>query len=447
MDIILFLTNLSQTLVNWPLFIFVAAVATICTVAFRFVQFRYFIYAWKQIFAPAKQAGKESSKSSDMTPIQAFINTLSSNLGNGTIAGVAAGIYSGGPGAVVWLALFGILLMSVRFAEAFLSMHYGSLVPAGSKLGGPMLYLREVAGGKTLSWIYGGLCFVFCLIGGNSIQTNSIALSFQRTFNIAPLISAIALTLLILYIVGGGAARIVKISVAMVPVKIIVFFSATLLVLAYHYQTIIPAIALMIKSAFAPSAVVGGLVGFTVTQAIAAGMMRQIFATESGLGTAGILFGSTGSKAPMKDAIVAMLSTFISTMFCCIVGLCIVASGVWNSGLTSTALTIEAFNTVFGAFGGYAVTFLSVTFGVGVLIAYAYITREVLLFLTGGRYAFMFPILYCIFAFGGALVEPSFMWAFGDIPMAFMLAINLFGIVYLLPVIRKNVVAFAQTEK
>jgi AGCS family alanine or glycine:cation symporter len=277
---------------------------------------------------------------------------------------------------------------------------------------------------------------VFCLVGGNSLQTNSIALSFERTFNIAPFISAIALTLLILYIVGGGAARIVKISVAMVPVKIIIFFSTTLIVLAYHYHAIIPAIGLMIKSAFNPSAAIGGLVGFTVTQAIAAGMMRQIFATESGLGTAGILFGSTGSKAPMKDAIVAMLSTFISTIFCFIVGLCIVASGVWNTGLTSTALTIEAFRTVFGSFGGYAVTFLSVTFGVGVLIAYAYITREVWLFLTNGRYAS---------AFGGALIDPSLLWAYGDIPQAFMLMINLFGILYLLPVIRKNVMSFIQS--
>lgn len=446
MDIQLVLKELSELLISWPLFIIVAIAALICTVAFRFVQVRYFIYAWKQILFPQKEQNNSSS-SADMTPIQAFINTLSSNLGNGTIAGVAAGIYTGGPGAVVWLVLFGILLMSVRFAEAFLSMYYGALAPAGAKLGGPMLYLREVFAGPVLAWTYGALCFVFCLVGGNSLQTNSIALSFERTFNIAPFISAIALTLLILYIVGGGAARIVKISVAMVPVKIMIFFSTTLIVLAYHYHTIIPAITLMIKSAFNPSAAMGGLVGFTVTQAIAAGMMRQIFATESGLGTAGILFGSTGSKAPMKDAIVAMLSTFISTTFCFIVGLCIVASGVWNTGLTSTALTIEAFRTVFGSFGGYAVTFLSVTFGVGVLIAYAYITREVWLFLTGGRYAFAFPILYCASAFGGALIDPSLLWAYGDIPQAFMLTINLFGILYLLPVIRKNIITFAQTEK
>jgi len=443
MDIQLFLKNVSELLVSWPLFIFVAIVGLVCTVAFNFIQFRYFMYAWKQVLFPPKT--QAASSTADMTPIQAFMNTLSSNLGNGTIAGVATGIYSGGPGAAVWLFLFGIILMSVRFAEAFLSMHYASMAPAGGKLGGPMLYLRQVIGGPQLSWAYGLLCFYFCLVGGNSVQTNSIALSFQRTFGIAPIISAIVLTLLILYIVGGGAARIIKISLAMVPVKIVVFFSTTLIVLVYHYAAIIPAISLMIKSAFTPTAAVGGLVGFSIQQAISAGMMRQIFATESGLGTAGILFGSTGSKAPVKDAIVAMLSTFISTIFCFIVALCIVASGVWNSGLTSTPLTIEAFRTVFGSFGGYAVTFLSVTFGVGVLIAYAYITREVWLFLTGNRYAFMFPVLYCLFAFGGALIDPTMLWSTNDIFMAPMLAINLFGILYLLPVIIKNIAAFAKS--
>lgn len=447
MDFQLFLNNLSKALIGWPLFIFVIAVAVVCTIAFRFIQVRYFMYAWKQILNPAKPPVQESGKSADMTPMQAFINTLSSNLGNGSIAGVATAIYAGGPGSAVWLVVFGLLLMAVRFAEAFLSMHYATLAPAGAKLGGPMLYLREVAGGKALSWIYGLLCLFFGFLGGNSIQTNSIASSLFTTFGIAPIVSAIILTLFIFYVVFGGAARIVAVSDKIVPVKVIVFFGTTLIVLAYHIKSIIPAMILMGKSAFTPEAVVGGLVGFSVSQAIRYGMMRSIFATESGLGTAAVLFGSTGSKAPVNDAIVGMLSTFISTLVCFIVALCIVSSGVWNSGITGAALTIEAFRTVFGSFGGYAVTFLSVTFGVGVLVTYAYIARECWFFVTGGRFGLLFSILYCIFAFGGAIIDVTLLWDISDIPMAVMLIINLFGIVYLLPVIRKNVVAFMQSDK
>lgn len=447
MSLQLFLKDLSQMLIGWPLFIAVIAIAVACTVAFKFIQVRYFMYAWKQIFSPAPAAMQDTTKSADMTPIQAFINTLSSNLGNGSIAGVATAIYTGGPGSAVWLVIFGLLLMAVRFAEAFLSMHYAALASKDTKLGGPMLYLREVAGGKALSWIYGLLCLFFGFLGGNSIQTNSIADSLSTTFGIAPIVTAVIVTLFILYVVFGGAARIVAASDKIVPVKVIVFFGTTFIVLAYHIKSIVPALVLMSKSAFAPEAVAGGLVGFTVSQAIRYGMMRSIFATESGLGTAAVLFGSTGSKNPMKDAIVGMLSTFISMLVCFIVALCIVASGVWNSGFTGAALTIEAFRTVFGSLGGYAVTFLSVTFGVGVLVTYAYIARECWFFVTGGRWGIAFSVLYCLFAFGGALIDVTLLWDISDVPMAVMLMINLFGIVYLLPVIRKNVLAFMHATK
>ena len=223
MDIQLFFKGLSNILIGWPLFIFVSAVAVLCTIALRFIQVRYFMYAWKQILKPAQETTQEAGKSADMTPMQAFINTLSSNLGNGSIAGVATAIYAGGPGAALWLVIFGLLLMAVRFAEAFLSMHYGALAPAGTKLGGPMLYLRQVAGGKALSWIYGLLCLFFGFLGGNSIQTNSIASSLFTTFGITPLVSALVLTLFILYVVFGGASRIVAVSDKIVPVKVIVF--------------------------------------------------------------------------------------------------------------------------------------------------------------------------------------------------------------------------------
>ena len=149
---------------------------------------------------------------------------------------------------------------------------------------------------------------------------------------------------------------------------------------------------------------IGGVIGYTIQHAIRSGMSKSIFATESGLGTAAILFGHTGSKTPVKDGIIATFSTFISVLVCFIVALCIIASGVWTTGLTSTPLTIAAFSTVFGEqFGGIAVSFLSISFGVGVLVSFAYITREVWLFLTNNKYANIFPMIYCLFAFGGRI--------------------------------------------
>ena len=174
------------------------------------------------------------------------------------------------------------------------------------------------------------------------------------------------------------------------------------------------------------------------------GVSRSILATEAGLGTAAVLFGFTGSKKPMDDAIMSMMSVFISTLVCFMVSLCIVASGVWDNGLTSTALTIASYNTLFGQYGGWIVSFLSVSFGVGVLVTYVYIARAAWLFLTGGRLEFVFSILYCLCAFAGALVNVDVVWKSGDVVNAVMLLINLLGIAYLLPVMRKGISEFKQ---
>lgn len=429
-------------LLTLPVLAIVFFTCIVLAIALNFIQVRYFAYAWKQILFPSQEATGQTK--SDMTPMQAFINTLSSNLGNGSLGGVAVGIYAGGPGAAFWLVVCGVLLMAVRFAEAFLSMHYGLTAPVTNKkhVGGPMLYLRHVPGGRHLAWVYGLICLVFGFFAGNGVQANTISLSLKNTFGLAPIATAIMLAAFTLYVVFGGSERIVNASMKIVPVKVIVFFGATFIVLAYHYAAIGAALALILKSAFTPTAALGGLVGFTVQQAIREGMMRSTFASETGLGSAGILFGFTGSKQPMNDAILAMLSTFISTIVCFIVALCIVASGVWNSGLTSTDLTIASFQTVFGVFGGYMVSFLSVTFGLGVLVAYAYIARECWFFITGGRFTFLFNIVYCLFTFGCALIDVKLLWAVCDIPQAIMLAMNLFGILYLVPVMRKHVLEF-----
>lgn len=262
------------------------------------------------------------------------------------------------------------------------------------------------------------------------------------TWQIPYLLTAFVLLAFIVFVVYGGASRIVRVSQAIVPLKVGVFFISTGIVLIYHAAALPAALKLMLGMAFSPQAVLGGALGFSVQQAMRYGILRSILATESGLGTAAIIFSSTGSTDAVKDGLISMLSTFISTLVCFIIALCIVVSGVWNNGLTSTALTISSFATVFGSFGGWVVSFLSISFGIGVLVAYAYITREAWLSVTKGRWAFLFPPLFCAVVFAGALISVDFVFYFADVINGGMLFINLFGIAYLLPVIIKSVKQF-----
>ncbi len=432
-------SHITQALLNWPLMIYVLCASIMCTIALGFIQIRYFAYAWKQVLFPPKQ---QSDQCADMTPFQAFINTLSTNLGNGSIAGMATAVHMGGPGAAIWVVIIGFILMSVRFAEVFLSVHFGMQQKERcSGIGGPMLYLRSVAGGRFLAPFYGLLCLIFMGIG-SAVQSNSIRISMATTWNIPALATGLALLLFMVYVVYGGASRIVKVSDAIVPFKVGIFFVSAFALLAYHYAAIIPSLSLMIKAALSPQAFFGGVAGFTMIQAMRFGILRSILATESGLGTAAVLFSSTGSKEPVKDGIIAMLSTFISTLVCFLVALCIVASGVWDNGTTSTELTISAFSTLFGSFGGFVVSFLSIAFGVGVLVAYAYITREAWMSVTGGRLLALFPIVFCGVVFLGALVEAEQVFGLADIINGLMLFVNLYGIMYLMKIISKAVKEF-----
>ncbi len=424
---------------GWPLIVVAVGVSVLCTVVLGFVQIRSFGAAWRYFFSPGEH---EKTAGSTMTPAQALINALNSNLGNGTIAGVAVSLAAGGPGAAFWLLVMGFMLMAVRFAEVFLSVYFGARAPAGTKVGGPMIYLAHVAGKSFLPYAYALLCFCYGLVVANGMQVNSIGVCVDATWGISPYIVAFVLFAFVVYVMVGGAERILSASEKIVPLKVGLFVIASLIVLVYHWRAIVPSLSLMATSAFSPLAITGGLIGFTVQQAMREGILRVVMATEAGLGTAAIIFGATKSANPVKDAIMSMLSTFITTVIAFTMALCIVASGAWNSGLTSTALTMASFQTVFGSFGGLIVMFLAVTFGLGAVVAYAFVARQMWIFLTGGAFLSVFAALYCAVTFLGCIVPVSLVWAVADTLNGIVLAINLYGIVSLLPTIARGLAEY-----
>lgn len=437
MDVSMLIQTISDQVAGLPLLIFVATGAVIYTLALRGIQFRYFMRGWRETLMP-----QSSATAGDMTPLQAFVNTLGASIGNGSIAGVATAVYAGGPGSLFWLLIFGFVMMAIRFAEVYISTLYGNrYTGTQATLGGPMLYLQDVPGGKGVAWLYAVMCVLFGLLVGNAVQTNSISLAMNATLGVSVWLIGIILTLFVAYLLFGGAARIVAIADMIVPIKVVLFFASALFIVFYHGAALPAALLLIVQSAFNPQAIFGAALGATVFQAMRYGLTRSVMATESGLGTIAILFGFTGNANPLSSALMGMIGTFVSTMVCFLVGLCIVISGVWDSGLTSTALTLAAYNTVFGVAGGALVSFLTITFGAGVLVAYAYITRAAFLYITQGRYESIFIFLYCGAALMGAVINAQTVFAAGDIPLAFLLALNVYGLLVLLPRVRPQILA------
>jgi AGCS family alanine or glycine:cation symporter len=432
------LIHAGQKVWGWPLILYVLFASIIVTLALGFVQFRYFAESWRLVLFPEKTTAKHG----ELTPFQAFLNALSVGIGNGSLAGMATAIYSGGPGAAFWVFVLGLLSMSLRFAEVYLSISFPG---TKTSLGGPFVYLSKVPGGYILPWVYAFFCMMLGFVVGNGMQSNSIRLGVERMTGAPTWLIAVILYAFMVYVMLGGANRMIKISDAIVPVKVSLFFVAMIIALAYHYASIFPALRLIWLSAFNPSAIAGGALGFSMQEAMRYGFARSINASESGLGTAGILFGATQNQHPVKNGIMGMLSNFISANLVCFsLMLLIVASGVWNSGLTSTPLTSAAFETVFGSLGGWMVTFLAITFGLGLLVSYAFITRACWLFLTRGRYEKVYSVLFSLMTFFGAQSEVAIIWNSVDLINAGLLAMNLYGILWLLPHVRKGLEAYGK---
>ncbi len=425
-----------------PLLTLIVGTGVIATVGLRFIQFRKFFSSWKLIFVKPEGAVGE------LNPLQAFLKALSASLGNGSIAGIATAIHTGGPGAAFWIFFIGFLAMILRFCEVYLATSFSSISKTGRILGGPFLYLSKVPGGSFLPYFYALCCLGYAFSSGMSMQCNSISMAFTKMVPVVPgWAVGIVLTAFVLYVMVGGASRIVKASEIIVPIKVGLFFFSCSGVLIYYWAELLPAFMLMIKGAFNPQAVAGGVVGISVQEIFRASLARTINATEAGLGTAGVIYGSTGDSQPLNNGLSAMLGSFISAnLVCTMIAVSIIASGAWQSGANGSALTSVAFQTVFGTLGGWIVMLLTVLFGVGVFVAYGFVGRQCWLFLTNDRFENVFTFIYCACAFWGSVADVSVVWAAVDVINAGCLAANLFAILWLLPYMRSHILPILNAE-
>jgi alanine or glycine:cation symporter, AGCS family len=421
---------------GWPLIIATLVFGVAATVATCFVQVRYFFTAWRLLLFPKKS--KQAVKDEALTPLQAFLGALGTSVGNGNIAGIATGIALGGPGAAFWVLFAGFVGMAIRFAEVFLGVCFGKKTFRGVQ-GGPVVYLSMLPGGSFTPYVFSVLFLLYALTSGNAMQANAIGLGICRTWHINPFVVATGMLLFLVYAVFGGAKRIIRISDMLTPFKVLAFFLSAIIVLGYHYQMIIPTLKLILSSAFSHTAFAGGMLGFSLQAIMRNGLARALNATEAGLGVAASFFGAAGSDKPLREAVMSMVGVFISSFVVCFaVAMIVLASGVWASGEQSTALAISAYETVFGAYGGWVVTFVSASFGFGVMIAFLFIGRTGWLFLTNNRYKNLFYVVFCAVAFLGTIAPVHMIWHVNDLVNGALFLLNMYAIVAYFPLLYRT---------
>lgn len=392
------------------------------TIRLRFVQIRRFGEALRVFFA-RPDAGAAGA----LTPFQAFMTALAATIGTGNIAGVAAGIVSGGPGALFWIWCYGFFATSIKFSEAVLGLSFRSARGA-DVASGPMYYLRDGLRSPALAMTYAVVAGIAALTTTPFTQTNSIALVWNTQLGVPLWASGLTIAVLAWLVIIGGIKSIGRAAEKLTPLKVGLYLSAGLFVIVFFASRIPDVLVLVFREAFSLRAGAGGTIGILV--AMRYGLARGLYANEAGYGTAAVAYATAQSRRPVQQGLNAVMETFIvSFVTCTITAMTILLTGAWQSGQTSTAAVATAFNAALPGFGGYIVAFCVFLFGYTTLIGWAYYGEQFLEYWLGRRIVLPYRWAYCLLIPFGALVKVDLVWAWGDLMNALQIFPNVIGVI------------------
>lgn len=392
------------------------------TVRFRAVQVRRLGEAFACFRAPAQEG-----TSGVLSPFQAFMTGLAGSVGTGNIAGVATAVVAGGPGAVFWIWCYGFFATAIKFAEAILGVRYRK-IGGGHLSAGPMHYLRDGLGSPALAWIYALVAGVAALTTTPFTQPNSIAVVFESQLGISTWVSGAALAVLAWLVVIGGVTSIGRAAERLAPSMVLLYLAGGLFVILANLERVPEMLTMILREAFSPAAAGGGAVGTGMMVAIRYGLARGIYANEAGYGTAAVAYGTARSHQPVKQGLNAMMEVYIvSFVTSTISALTILVSGVWDSGLNSTALVAAAFEGAM-PFGGLLVALCALLFGYTTLIGWGYYGEQYLEYLFGGAIVRPYRWIYCALVVLGAITHVELVWSWGDLMNGLQIFPNLVGV-------------------
>ncbi|EJM2216931.1 TPA: sodium:alanine symporter family protein [Escherichia fergusonii] len=401
-----------------------------------FVQFRYI-----------RQFGKSLKnslypQSGGLTAFQALCTSLAARIGSGNLAGVALAITTGGPGAIFWMWVVAFLGMATSFAECSLAQLYKERDRNGQFRGGPAWYMAR---GLGMRWM-GVLFAVFLLIAYgliiNGVQANSVSRALHFAFDFPPLISGVALAVLMLLAVLRGIQGVARLMQWFIPVVALIWILASVVICLMNIEQI-PAILLtIIKCAFGWQEAAGGVAGYTLSQAITSGFQRGMFSNEAGMGSTPNAAAAAASWPPHPAAqgIVQMIGIFIDTLVVCSATAMLVllaGHGTPFAPIEGIHLVQKAMTVLVGEWGASFVAIIVILFAFSSIVAnYIYAENNLyFLHLDNPTAIWGLRIATCCTVILGTVMSFPLMWQLTDIIMACMAITNLTAILLLSPVV------------
>ncbi|MBT5632256.1 MAG: sodium:alanine symporter family protein [Nitrospina sp.] len=423
----LFFANFASLMWGPWLLILLLGVGFWLTFRLRGIQFRNLFYALGLAFS------KERAGEGDISHFGALMTAMAATVGMGNIAGVSTAVALGGPGAIFWMWLTGLVGMATKYSESFLAVKYRQVNEHGEISGGPMYYLEYGLGQK---WL--GVCFaIFGALAafgiGNMIQANTAAVAVVESLGTSKFSVGIVLSVLTGMVIIGGIKRISDVATFFVPIMVTIYFIGAVIVIFSHLGQLGVGFKLILEHAFTGTAATGGFIGASLAQTIRYGVARGLFSNESGMGSAPIAAAAAKTNQPAKQALVSMSGTFLDTLVVCsLTALALASTGVWVSGETGVALTLQAFSAGLpGNWGHLIVTLSAITFAFSTILAWEYYGEKCFEYLFGDTWIHLYRYLWVLFVFVGSMVKLELVWNFSDAMNALMAVPNLIGLILL----------------
>jgi len=428
------------------------AAASFFTVYFNFLNFRGFRHAFKLI----KGDFSDKNNSGEINHFQALCTALSGTVGIGNIGGMAIVISMGGPGAVFWLFVAGLLGMATKFIECVLGVKYRVVHEDGSVSGGPMYYLSRGLGdlgwvrlGKFMGTFYAIAMVVGCLGIGNMFQSNQAYEQFvvvtggsSSYFLDKGWLFGIVIAFVVGLVIIGGLKRIAQVTGKVVPFMALVYVVLALTIIFLNAEKLPWAIEAIVTEAFNPKAIGGGMIGVMIW-----GIKRAVFSNEAGIGSAAIAHSAVRTNEPVTEGYVALMEPFIDTVVICTITSLVILTTVYDptSGLEiqGIELTSRAFKSTLSWSVG-PLSFIAILFAFSTMITWAYYG------LKGWAYLFgysklsnnIFNSIFCIFVALGCMIQLSAVLDFSD-AIVFLVAFpNILGLYFLAPTIKKELSSY-----
>ena len=327
----------NNTLLSAPMLMALLAIGLLFSFWTKFCQYRSLTHG---IALVAGKGIDTSHGEGALTHFQALTAAMSGTVGLGAIAGMAIAVDFGGPGAVFWMWVVGLVGMALKTSEVTLSLLYRDTSEEGNPHGGAMYVARDGLGNmrpglKPFGKFVGGVfCFsllLFAFTGGNMFQTWSVADTTREYFGVPTWISGVVIASLAGIVILGGIKRIGNVTKTLVPFKCGVYVLAGIYVILHHASDLPALFRQIFQGAFSHTDGVGAFAGGTFASAFMWGMKRALFSSEAGLGTAPIAHSAVKTPEPVTEGVVAGLEPFIDTIFVCTVtGLVVLSTGIWN---------------------------------------------------------------------------------------------------------------------